>query len=148
MDLSSVKDETNEVYVNIRVKTAVDYSWAEKGHEIANYQFEIKGPAPMEPKVSPEGGNLSIEEKGNLITVKGQGFVATFDSEDNTLFSYERNGKEYILKSGVENFDRSRTGLHLESKWWGESNGLWPSFMPGKLKRVPLAADYGVTQRR
>ena len=30
VDLSSVEDETNEVYINIRVKTAVDYPWAEK----------------------------------------------------------------------------------------------------------------------
>ncbi|HZJ57847.1 MAG TPA: glycoside hydrolase family 2 TIM barrel-domain containing protein [Clostridia bacterium] len=147
VDLSPVEDETDEVYINIRVKTADDYLWAKKGHEIANYQFEIKGPAPMVPKMSADGGDLSIEEADNLLTVKGQDFKVIFDLEENTLHSYMRKGKEYILRSGVENFDRSRTGLHLESKWWGESDDLWPSFMPGKLKRNPLAMDYGISQR-
>ncbi|HZJ82897.1 MAG TPA: glycoside hydrolase family 2 TIM barrel-domain containing protein [Clostridia bacterium] len=145
VDLSSVQDEANEVYINFSVKTAVDYSWAEKGHEIAMYQFELKGTAPLALKISSTDQDISMEKEENLLVVKGQDFKAIFDCGDNTLLSYVRNGKEYILKSGTENFSRGRTGLHLESKWWGESYELWPSLMPGKLERQPLNVDYGIS---
>ena len=145
IDLSAVKDKTNEVYVNISVKTAVDYPWADRGHEIALYQFEIKGPAATLPKQSASGQNLDMEHKDNLLVVKGEDFKVTFDCHSNLLLSYERKGKEYILNSGTENLVRARTGLHLGDKWWGEANALWESFMPGKLKRQPLDVDYGIS---
>lgn len=147
IDLSSVEDKTHEVYVNIRVKTAVDYPWAEKGHEIALYQFEIKGPASSMPKPPVAGPDISMKKEENLLVVKGEDFKVTFDCQNNLLKSYERKGKEYLLNSGLENFSRGRTGLHLGDKWWGEPNELWESFMPGKLKRQPLNMDYGISYK-
>ncbi|NLO83104.1 MAG: DUF4981 domain-containing protein [Clostridiales bacterium] len=147
IDLSPVQNEANEVYVNISIKTAVDYPWAEKGHEIAMYQFELKGPAPITPKLNPAGEDLTVENSDNLLTVRGKDFKVSFDCNDNSIVNYEKNGKVYILKGGLENFSRGRTGLHLESKWWGEANSLWTSFLPGKLKRQPLRADYGINAR-
>ncbi len=147
VDLSSVQDETSEVYINFKVKTAVDYPWASKGHEIALYQFEIKGPASVAPKLSAQGKDLVIEDQDSILVVRGGDFKVTFDCRDNTLLSYEKNGKEYIQKGGMENFSRGRTGLHLESKWWGESNDLWQYFMPGRLDRKPLDMDYGISAK-
>ena len=147
VDLSPVQDETHEVYVNFSIKTAVDYPWADKGHEIAMYQFEIKGPAPVIPRLYSDGEELSIESNDNLLTVKGKDFKVTFDCNDNCIVSYEKNGKKYMLKGGMENFSRGRSGLHLESKWWGEANELWSSFEPGKLNRQPLEMDYGISAK-
>lgn len=147
VDLSPVRDETNEVYINFSIKTAVDYSWAEKGHEIAIYQFEIKGPVSSVPKVSSSGKDLNIKLEENLLIVKGEDFKAVFDCQDNILLNYERNGKVYILNSGMENFNRGRTGLHLESKWWGEASSQWSSFMPGRLERKALSLDYGISAK-
>ena len=147
IDLSSVKDERNEVYVNISVKTAVDYPWAEKGHEIALYQFEIKGPGSSLPTQSPSGQDVIIEEDGRLLVVKGGDFKVIFDCQDNILLGYERKGKEYILNSGLENFTRARTGLHLGDRWWGEANELWSCVMPGKLERQALDMDYAVSRK-
>jgi beta-galactosidase len=147
VDLSVAADQTNEVYINFRIKTAVDYPWADKGHEMAVYQFEIKGPAPAAPKIKAAGRELGIMEDENLLVVTGQGFKVTFDCRENILLSYVRKDKEYIQKSGWENFSRGRTGLHLESKWWGEPNELWSSFMPGRLNRIPSGVDYGISQK-
>lgn len=147
IDLSSVKDKTHEVYVNIRVKTAVDYPWVDKGHEIALYQFEIKGPALSMPKQRVSGPDINLKQEENLLVVEGRDFKVSFDCKDNLLQSYERKGKEYLLNSGLENFSRGRTGLHLGDKWWGEANELWASFMPGKLKRQALDMDYGISYK-
>jgi beta-galactosidase len=78
VDLSNVSGETNEVYVNFSIKTAVDYQWADKGHEIAMYQFELKGPAPVAPKGPASGEELYIEREENLLAVKGGDFKVTF----------------------------------------------------------------------
>ena len=89
------------------VKTFVDYPWAEKGHEIALYQFEIKGPGSSLPAVS-SGQDVIVEEDGRLLSGKGGDFKVIFDCQDNILLGYERKGKEYILNSGLENFTRAR----------------------------------------
>ncbi|HHY83492.1 MAG TPA: DUF4981 domain-containing protein [Clostridiales bacterium] len=147
VDLSPVEGETNEVYINFSIRTAVDYPWADKGHEIANYQFELKGPAPAMPKGNVPGKPLSVIKDENLLTVKGGDFEVIFDCRDNVLIGYERNEKKYLSNGGKENFSRGRTGLHMEAKWWGEANELWSCLMPGRLERVPLDVDYGISYK-
>ena len=146
IDLSHIQDEKHEVYINFSIKTAVGYSWADKGHEIAMYQFELKGPAPVALKEHTHGKPLSIKREETRLIVKGEDFQATFDCQNNTILSYEKNNKQYIREGGMEDFSRGRTGLHLESKWWGESNTLWSSFIPNKLNRAPVNMDYGISE--
>jgi len=141
-DMSAALSFTHEVYLNIKVQTAADFPWAAKGHELASYQFEIKGSAPILSKKT-SGKVLNISKAAEIITVSGVGFTAQFDCAQNLLCGYEKNGKAYLLSGGTENFSRGRTGLHLGDKWWGESNALWDSFLPGKLNRNPCGAEYG-----
>lgn len=143
LDLSAASAFSHEVYLNIKVKTAVDFPWADKGHELAMYQFELKGRAPVASRGAPSG-SLKLSKDGGVITVSGADFEARFDCAENLLCGYEKNGRQYILSGGMENFSRGRTGLHLESKWWGEANELWRSLMPGKLSRKPCGAVYGL----
>ena len=141
LDLSAASSISHEVYLNIKVKTDVDFPWADKGHELATYQFELKGRASISAK-SKSGKSLYLNRVADIITVSGVDFKAHFDCAQNLLCGYEKNGKSYLLKGGNENFIRGRTGLHLERKWWGESNELWSSFLPGRLNRKPCDAIY------
>jgi len=143
VDLSEIPSYSHDVYLNIIVKTAVDFPWADKGHELANYQFELKGHASVAPKIAPLGKALCLNRYSDIITVSGTDFKASFDCAQNLLCGYEKNGKPYLLSGGSENFIRGRSGLHLGSKWWGETNELWSSFLPGKLKRNPTGVNYG-----
>ena len=142
LDLSAASSFSHEVYLNIKVKTAVDFPWADKGHELATFQFELKGRAPIAFK-SSSGKALKLDRTGDIVTVSGSDFNAHFDCAQNLLCGYEKNGKQYLLNSGAENFIRGRTGLHLGEKWWGEANELWDRFLPGKLIRKPCDAIYG-----
>jgi beta-galactosidase len=134
VDLAKLIQAPHEAYLTLKVRTAVDFPWAPKGHEIASYQFEIRGRSPIRPKAAPKE-KLSLEKKGDIILVRGEGFEAEFDCRKNLLGGYRKNGVHYIIEGGNERFTRGRSGLHLEEKWWGESNGLWAEVMPGKLER-------------
>ena len=89
IDLSAVKDKTNEVYVNISVKTAVDYPWADRGHGIAC--TNLKHPAATLPKQSASGQNLDMSTR-QPVGGKGRRLKVTFDCHSNCLQA-ERKGK-------------------------------------------------------
>lgn len=142
IDLAPAMAFSHEIYLNIVVKTAIDYTWVDKGHELATYQFELKGRAPIAPQVATRG-SLTLEKDNSIITVIGKDFKVNFDSVTNVLSGYEKNEKIYLLSGGTENFSRGRSGLHLENRWWGEANELWSAFMPDQLRRKASGLQYG-----
>ncbi|MBN2655990.1 MAG: hypothetical protein JXR86_02945 [Spirochaetales bacterium] len=121
-----------EDYVNCRIVLNTDTPWAEKGHELASFQFELKGPPLMEnPPARLSGKSIKMKRNGYGITVEGDGFLYGFSNEGE-LRTVKTAEFAFELKGGDDSFLRSRTGLHLEEKWWGKIQEIWDSFLPEK----------------
>ncbi len=127
---------SNEVFINFSVKTAVDYPWAEKGHELSCFQFELKGSKPfINQPVKTKGLSYRLEDSN--IFVAGENFSLSFDCKENLLKDYVVDGAKQILSIGQEQFFRAKSGLYLGEKWFGICEEAWKALAPGSLTRIP-----------
>ncbi len=75
--------------------------WAPAGHVLAWEQMELPVPMPlMAPLPQPVEGSISVEEDAGVVTVAGEGFKATFSSEQANLQSWTVDGKEMLPDGG------------------------------------------------
>lgn len=85
-----------EYFLNLKAETLSDSPMVPESHIVATEQFDLT-----------TTGNLSMEENGKEIIVKGRDFKITFVKKKGTFSSYKYNGRE-LFKSGPEiNFWRA-----------------------------------------
>ncbi|UII34647.1 DUF4981 domain-containing protein [Fulvivirga ulvae] len=101
-----------EYYITISALQNTEVPLIPIGHEVAWDQFYLGGSNIKEPQ-GPVEGALSVSEKGNAVTVSGNGFTAKFDKKQMLLTSYELNGNELLLSSLKPNFWRPPTDNDL-----------------------------------
>ena len=111
---------------------------AEGGPELAHFQWELLGSrlgscgrpraAPSTAKQATQGpvaqpllAAKALPAGG--LEIEGADFAASFDKD--MLLCYSRRGQVYIERGGREVFTRGRSGLHLESRWWGDAQDRW-----------------------
>ncbi len=88
----------DDILLTISFHLSADQPWAEKGHEVAFAQFELKEPNLKYQKIN-NAGKVSLNETDELLTVRGGEFSYTFDKVKGELTSVLINGNE-LLKSG------------------------------------------------
>lgn len=145
LDMTSAEQYQNDVYLNVKVELKSHSFWAQKGHEVTNKQFVLKGSAPT-AALEKSDKVLSLKQDEKRLTVAGDNFEFMVDCDDNTI-TYKKNGTTY-LEGGTENFTRGRSGLHLEGRWWGDVQKAWPAFEPGRLTRKAVSCDCAVNSQK
>lgn len=86
-------------HLNLSVVLANNTLWADKGFEVAKYQYEL--PWFIEAKIEnlKLTNNLQVEENGSSWIVKGENFSVEFSKETGTIEKWEANG-QVIAKNG------------------------------------------------
>ena len=143
VDLPPVAELDQETYVDLILTTAADTRLIPAGHEIARYQFELRG-RKAEPLRKAAAGQITVSEQGSSLIVEGVGFRFIVDRDANLILSCEKNGICY-LTGGTEQISRARSGMHLESKWWGDVQKHWDALRPGSLQREVQDSGYRVS---
>ncbi|MBC7400533.1 MAG: DUF4981 domain-containing protein [Mucilaginibacter sp.] len=88
-----------EYFVRISFALGTDKLWAKHGFEVAEQQFELHTPVPAAVSKS-QGGNLTVANTGNLITVKGADFSVDFDKTKGTFTKMEKGGENVLQANG------------------------------------------------
>lgn len=116
------------------------------GAELARFQWELPqeawqgtGPrsgngalsaewksAPGASAKAPEARVTARKDGAGGLVIEGADFAVRFDDRM-LLSSYTRSGRLYLEQGGREVFTRGRTGLQLESRWWGDAQERWES---------------------
>ena len=116
-----------EYFLNLSFVTKSDdqFSWADKGHVVAEDQFELDF-AGTEKELEPVDASTleeiqTFEETDRFVTAAGNGWSVTFDKESGEMTSYQANGKE-MLAEGIEpNYWRAYTDNDkkeaVDAKW-------------------------------
>lgn len=116
-----------EYFLNVSFVTKTDeqFSWAEKGHVVAQEQFELDFAGSEEEEEPVDTAGLKdiqdYEETDSTVTVGGDNWSVSFDKEAGTMTSYQANGKE-MLAEGIEpNYWRAYTDNDkkesVDAKW-------------------------------
>lgn len=84
-----------EYFVRFSAVLRSDTPWANAGYEVASEQISLKGATKI-PYTLPRSGKLNVDEEGDIIAVKGEGFNVSFSKTDGTLNAYILNGKTLI----------------------------------------------------
>jgi len=94
--------EGKYAFVNIYVKLKSDKAWAEKGHLITKLQFEtdrVYAPAAVSCNKVLE----TVRDK-NILTVKGESFSVSIETDSGLIISMKKNSVEIIDKPFEFNF--------------------------------------------
>jgi beta-galactosidase len=87
-----------EYFLRVSFNLAKDNVWAKKGFEVAWQQFELGMPLPAVEKLS--GGNFTLNDSKDLITVKGIDFNLEFDKTKGTFIKMEADGENILQENG------------------------------------------------
>lgn len=91
-------DEGSEYFVKVRFLLASDKPWAKAGYVQMEEQLPVKaaGVKPSMSTLTAQRPAPEVSEEGNLTTVRGEGFVVTFDNHQGTIHSLAYDGREVI----------------------------------------------------
>lgn len=124
-DFSSPKG--TDVRLLCRIVLREDALWAKAGYEVSWEQFCLQqGKLPGTEMINK--GKLQVDERDKNLTVKGKGFVASWNVQDGTLASLNYDGREMLAQAPVTQAFRAPTdndkgfGNWLAKDW--ELNGL------------------------
>lgn len=95
----------SEYLLNISFKLKENQLWANKGHEIASNQLEIK--PLLLGIIQPKTGGLTTEKCDGCAILNGKNFQISF--KNGALTSYLKNGKELIKAPFLPHFTRPQT---------------------------------------
>ena len=102
-DINSVSESFIDLYLVLND----DIMKLEKGHVMAREQFVLGEYKFADAK--PEDGALKTYETASDYVVKGNNFAVRFSKKDGDLYSYKKDGKEYLKKGVKPCFYRANT---------------------------------------
>jgi len=112
---------TSEYVVIVSAHLKAKTWWADKGYEIAFEQFMVK-PWNFEQVIpTSKSRTPQVAMNGDLITVTGKNFSATFDNRKGELVDYRAHGKQLITEA---TFSVTRALIDNDSKEKGQLNAL------------------------
>jgi len=122
-------DDRSELWLELSLRLAEGTRWAEKGHEAAFAQFQVRGlPAARHAEAGPaDGAAPSLAEEAGRWRIAGDGFELAFDTTTGELVSYRHGGVERLKQGPRPNFWRAVTdndrgnGLDVRCAAWREA---------------------------
>ncbi|MBD3230361.1 MAG: DUF4981 domain-containing protein, partial [Candidatus Lokiarchaeota archaeon] len=104
----------SEYHLTIKFLLKDDTSWANKNHVLAWDQFKIPYQIPdKENDTIKDMDEINIEDKEELIIIKGKNFQVQFDKNSGTIKSYKYKENEFISDHLTPNFWRAPTDNDL-----------------------------------
>lgn len=107
-----------KIYLNVFMVQKYDTPWAEKGHEIAMYQFLL--PIQVtEEKFEESIHDIYITEKNTAIIIEGFDFYHVFDMYDGAFIKISKNNVDFINKPTKFNIWRAPidNDRGIKEKW-------------------------------
>lgn len=99
-----------EYFLNISFRLANDTKWADKGHEVAWEQFELKYNVPAVPAVDPSDlPELKVNENEYQFEIIGSSFKVVFDRKRGQISSFAYNEHELLTAGPHVNIWRAPT---------------------------------------
>lgn len=114
-NLSAVKNENAEVYLDVSVLSTEKTLWSEPGFEYTCRQLELKGAETYMP-VFPEG-SACLAQTQERITLSAGDVTAEFDRKNGCLLSVRKGGSLMLCGGGEPALTRASTGMQLGEKW-------------------------------
>lgn len=96
-------------WLTLRFSLPQDAIWASKGHEVAWEQFELPFATPASVLSLDSMPEVTLNEEGKAIEVKGADFVVSFDKKTGRMTSWSWQSKELIASGPVIQTWRSPT---------------------------------------
>lgn len=96
-----------ESFLDVYLVLKKDLMQLEKGHIMAREQFVFGAYEFASSK--PEAGEVTLDETSCDYTVNGDGFSVSFSKKSGELYSYKKDGREYIKKGIRPCFYRANT---------------------------------------
>lgn len=116
--------DEREAFLTVRIIKNSPTRYSEVGHEIAVYQFPLKGrTARPTPFINTSATPLRLEEDRLSCTVTGHNFRATFSKVSGKLSAWQVNGEEYLTREPKINFFKPMIDNHKQ-----EYEGLWQPY--------------------
>ncbi|RZJ51477.1 MAG: DUF4981 domain-containing protein [Flavobacterium sp.] len=120
-----------EYFLRVSFHLAKDENWAKKGFEVAWQQFELNIPVPAAKNIA-KGGNLTLSDAKNIVSVKGTGFALDFDKTKGTFTKFEKGGENMLQENGGPMLHLWRAPHQTDDMWayrewekYGLKNILW-----------------------
>lgn len=96
-------------WLNLSFELKRSISWAERGHEVANFQFDlISDPVKGQKLYTSEMPEIEVIDEEDNITVEGKDFNVTINKQTGIIDSY--NYKEYSLFKGYQEHSLIKEG--------------------------------------
>jgi len=95
----TVKPKPGSAYfLRVSFDLSTDKNWAKKGYEVAAQQLEL--PIAIPATEASAGGNLSLNDSKERISIKGSDFSLEFDKAKGTFSKMEKDNKNILRDSG------------------------------------------------
>jgi beta-galactosidase len=143
-----------EYYLQIFFELANATAWGDKGHIVAWEEFKMPFKTPVKSALDlSSAADLDMSNSGDLITVTGEDFSASFDKNEGTLTSYIVNGVNVIRQPLLPNFWRpytdndEGTGMLRRQEIWKDAGTERTNIevgdykIDGKTARVTVEMD-------
>ena len=88
-----------EYFLRISFDLGADQIWAKKGYEVAEQQFDLSTPKPVNVD-NIGGGSLTLNDSTGIIKVTGADFSLTFDKAKGTFTKMVKNGENVLRDNG------------------------------------------------
>lgn len=121
--------ETSEYFIKVELLLAKDMPWAKAGYAQADEQLLLKS-AERKPDLATvakgEKLQLTTDAKANRVTVKGQGFNVSFDTQQGTINSLTYGNETIIAEGNGPKMAAFRAPCDNDNWAWGAwaANGL------------------------
>ncbi|HYG33245.1 MAG TPA: glycoside hydrolase family 2 TIM barrel-domain containing protein, partial [Clostridia bacterium] len=105
-----------EYYLRVSFTLANKQQWAKAGYEVAAAQFKLpvqNAAVASTARVKP----VTLEESGNQITVRGDGFSVVFDKAEGTLVQLARNQANLLVPQGGPKLHLWRAPHRNDDMW-------------------------------
>jgi len=128
-----------EYKIDISIRQAKDTFYAEKGAEIACYQFDFgQGAFKAKPAAAMPSGEMNVADTAENVTVSNKDFAVTFTKNSGLIESYTKNGVSYF--AGVsECFARPYCGIDAAPGWG--PHAIWRKFDEWKTSVTSITTE-------
>ena len=128
-------DAQSEYFVKVQFLLNQDMPWAKKGYVQMEEQLQVKAASEVPSIAEVAKGNAIVRSaEGNLIVLKGDGFVAKFDTNTGSIYSLTYGDRVIIANGNGPKVDAFRAGTDND-KW---AYGKWLQMGLHNLKHKAL----------
>ncbi|WP_230383702.1 glycoside hydrolase family 2 TIM barrel-domain containing protein [Pedobacter endophyticus] len=139
-----VKPKPGSTYfLRVSFDLSTDKNWAKKGYEVAAQQLEL--PIAIPATETSAGGDLSLTDSKEIISIKGSDFSLEFDKAKGTFSKMEKDNKNILRDSGGPMLHLWRAPHRKDDMWayedWEKKGLKTISWVTDQVNVTQLSAN-------